>query len=83
MSAASSSHQLAASSSQQLAPSTSQQSEEEASIQNSIEEQWYLKEITFKHPPNSPDAVPKRVKIVTQNFNGSVQLTLRKHEGRA
>ncbi|KAI0069801.1 DUF544-domain-containing protein [Panus rudis PR-1116 ss-1] len=38
-----------------------------ASVQTSLEEVWYLKDITFK--PDS-DAEPKQLKIVTQNFNG-------------
>jgi hypothetical protein len=35
--------------------------------QRSLEEVWYLKDITFRP---EPDAQPKRFKIVTQNFNG-------------
>ncbi|KAH8094508.1 hypothetical protein BXZ70DRAFT_908913 [Cristinia sonorae] len=61
------------SSQQQLTPDA----DEAASIQQnqhqhrqSIEEVWFLKEITFRYPPNSTDAAPKRVKIITQNFNG-------------
>lgn len=58
---------------------TSSKGTDDTSIQNSVEEVWYLKEITFKYPPTSPDAVPKRVKIITQNFNGSV-FSCRTHE---
>lgn len=36
-------------------------------MQTSVEEVWYLKEIMFKPEPDSP---PKRLKIITQNFNG-------------
>ena len=36
-------------------------------VHASVEEAWYLKEITFKPEPDSP---PKRFKIITQNFNG-------------
>ena len=41
----------------------------ESNLKESIEEEWFLKEITFK---SEPDAPSKRVKVVTQNFNGSV-----------
>ncbi|TFK82191.1 hypothetical protein K466DRAFT_666660 [Polyporus arcularius HHB13444] len=36
-------------------------------FQSSIEEVWYLKEITFRPNPHTP---PRRFKIITQNFNG-------------
>ncbi len=36
-------------------------------FQSSIEEVWYLKEISFRHVAGS---TPKRYKIITQNFNG-------------
>ena len=38
-------------------------------LQSSIEEVWYLKEISFRP---DPEAAPKRFKIITQNFNGCV-----------
>ena len=38
-------------------------------IQASIEEIWYLKEISFRPVP---EAAPRMYKIITQNFNGSV-----------
>ncbi|CDO75104.1 hypothetical protein BN946_scf185010.g29 [Trametes cinnabarina] len=38
-------------------------------LQASLEEIWYLKEISFKPHPNGP---PRRYKIITQNYNGSV-----------
>ncbi|TCD60335.1 hypothetical protein EIP91_010344 [Steccherinum ochraceum] len=55
---------------------TSISTSDEASIQqqHSIEEVWYLKEITFKYPPDA--VASKRVKIITQNFNGSVFASL-------
>ncbi|KAJ2968614.1 hypothetical protein NUW54_g13165 [Trametes sanguinea] len=40
------------------------------SVQTSLEEVWYLKEIQFKPDPNGP---PRRYKIITQNFNGYVR----------
>lgn len=42
---------------------------DDASIKQSVEEVWYLKEIFFKR---KGDEEPRRVKVVTQNFNGSV-----------
>ncbi|CAL1715859.1 unnamed protein product [Somion occarium] len=44
---------------------------DDASVQASIEEVWYLKEITFKFDRDAP---PRRVKIITQNFNGPCSL---------
>ncbi|KAL6301503.1 hypothetical protein BKA93DRAFT_828155 [Sparassis latifolia] len=41
--------------------------QEENGVQISVEELWYLKDITFRLSSDSP---PKQVKIVTQNFNG-------------
>lgn len=41
----------------------------ESSLKASLEEVWYLKDISFRPEPNAP---PKRLKIITQNFNGSV-----------
>ena len=38
-------------------------------LQASIEEIWYLKEISFRPVP---EAAPRMYKIVTQNYNGSV-----------
>ncbi len=47
------------------------QPEEEArsrdNLQASIEEIWYLKEISFRPVP---EAAPRLYKIITQNFNG-------------
>ncbi|KAI9001490.1 hypothetical protein BD414DRAFT_474815 [Trametes punicea] len=37
------------------------------SVQTSLEEVWYLKEISFKPDPS---AAPRRYKIITQNYNG-------------
>ena len=37
------------------------------SLQTSVAEVWYLKEMTFRPGPELP---PKRYKIITQNFNG-------------
>ncbi|OSC96954.1 hypothetical protein PYCCODRAFT_1420247 [Trametes coccinea BRFM310] len=37
------------------------------SVQTSLEEVWYLKEIQFKPDPSGPS---RKYKIVTQNFNG-------------
>ncbi|KAI0763313.1 hypothetical protein BD413DRAFT_484478 [Trametes elegans] len=45
--------------------SSTPQSDE--NIQTSLEEVWYLKEISFKPDPEGP---PRRYKIITQNFNG-------------
>lgn len=42
---------------------------EQTSVQESLEELWYLKDITFRPEPDSP---PKPFKIITQNLNGSV-----------
>lgn len=42
---------------------------DDASIKQSVEEVWYLKEIFFKR---KEDEETRRVKVVTQNFNGSV-----------
>lgn len=36
-------------------------------VKESIEEIWYLKEISFKPDADGP---PGRYKIITQNFNG-------------
>ena len=41
-------------------------------LQASIEEIWYLKEISFRPVP---EAAPRMYKIVTQNYNGSVRPT--------
>ena len=38
-------------------------------LQASLEEIWYLKEISFRPVP---EAAPRLYKILTQNFNGSV-----------
>lgn len=40
-------------------------------LRESREELWYLKEVSFRL---SPDAQPRTLKIITQNYNGSVQL---------
>ncbi|KAI0956425.1 hypothetical protein AcV7_006835 [Taiwanofungus camphoratus] len=40
---------------------------EQTSVQESLEELWYLKDITFRPEPDSP---PKPFKIITQNLNG-------------
>ena len=39
-------------------------------LRESREELWYLKEVSFRP---SPDAQPRTLKIITQNYNGSVQ----------
>lgn len=36
-------------------------------VKESIEEIWYLKEISYKPDVDGP---PRRYKIITQNFNG-------------
>ena len=41
-------------------------------LQASMEEIWYLKEISFRPVP---EAAPRLYKIVTQNYNGSVPIT--------
>ncbi|EMD33380.1 hypothetical protein CERSUDRAFT_117993 [Gelatoporia subvermispora B] len=41
--------------------------EHEHSVETSMHEVWYLKEISFQPEPEAPT---RRVKIVTQNFNG-------------
>ena len=44
-----------------------QQQAQNDELRASLEETWYLKEISFR--PN-PDAAPKKFKIITQNYNG-------------
>ncbi|KAF7789771.1 hypothetical protein EIP86_000717 [Pleurotus ostreatoroseus] len=40
---------------------------DDADVRASMEEVWYLKDISFRPDPAGP---PKRFKIITQNFNG-------------
>ncbi|KAI0636296.1 hypothetical protein C8Q77DRAFT_1102878 [Trametes polyzona] len=47
-------------------PSSAEHASREG-VQTSLEEVWYLKEISFKPDPNGP---PRRYKIITQNYNG-------------
>lgn len=39
----------------------------EQQLQASLEEVWYLKDVTFKYKGLD---MPKRCRIITQNFNG-------------
>lgn len=47
--------------------------EGEPSLQTSLEEEWFLKDISFTSEPGAPS---QRVKIITQNFNGLVIVRL-------
>ena len=39
-------------------------------LRESREELWYLKEVSFR---SSPDTESRSLKVITQNYNGSVQ----------
>ncbi|THH01689.1 hypothetical protein EW026_g1054 [Hermanssonia centrifuga] len=43
------------------------ENQENASVQASLKEVWYLKEISFR---STPDSAPRRFRVITQNFNG-------------
>ena len=61
---------------EQLQPPTDTRQSRNAShesIQSSLEEVWYLKEISFKADKDAPF---RRYKIITQNFNGLVKFDL-------
>ncbi|KAI0363849.1 hypothetical protein BV20DRAFT_82199 [Pilatotrama ljubarskyi] len=48
-------------------PANVEQPSSNDSVQTSLEEVWYLKEISFKSDVDGP---PRRYKIITQNYNG-------------
>lgn len=48
-------------------PTMSEQPQPTNDVQASVEEVWYLKDISFKPDPAGPS---KKFKIITQNFNG-------------
>ncbi|KAI0833858.1 hypothetical protein BC628DRAFT_1345803 [Trametes gibbosa] len=48
-------------------PSPSVDHSSNSSVQISLEEIWYLKEVSFRQDIDSP---PRRYKIITQNYNG-------------
>ena len=51
-------------------PTVEAQQTQNDDIQTSLEEVWYLKEVSFKPVADEP---PRRYKVITQNFNGSVR----------
>lgn len=43
----------------------------DTSLRESLDELWYLKDIIFK--PDDVESAPRTLKIITQNYNGSVR----------